>query len=104
MNKWKSAFFVSLALLVVVSCGLLYAVIDQGVSLTYMQVSYDDQVQANTVLGDLVVMGGQEYSQKDLVHLLRQEYPDAFIVEDGETISIGSNSFYFSHDRLESAR
>ena len=104
MNKWKVAFFVSFAISISVVAVLLYGMLDQGISFTYLEVSYDDQVKANKVLGNLIVEGGQEYSQKDLLHLLRQEYPDAFIVESDNKVSMGPNSFVFENGRLSSVR
>ncbi|MHB8131666.1 MAG: Imm58 family immunity protein [Mobilitalea sp.] len=100
MNKWKIAFFCCLVLFIASSAFFIYSVIDQGVSYTYLKVSYDEQVEANKVLGNLIVKGGQKYSQKDILYLLRQEYPKAFIVEEKNTISIGANKFEFEKDRL----
>ena len=42
MNKWKWAFFMSTALSIVVIAFLLYAVIDQSVTITYMSQGYRD--------------------------------------------------------------
>ena len=103
MNKWKVSFFISLAVAVCVAAFLFFELLDMGISYTYLEVGYDDQTKAKEVLGNLVVKGGQEYSQKDFVYLLRQEYPDGFIVEEGSTVSLGFNSFVFENDRLVSA-
>lgn len=82
----------------------VFGTLDEGISYTYLKVSYDDQVKANEVLGKLIVKGGQNYSQKDILHILRQEYPEGFIVEEGSTISMGQNYFEFDHDRLVKVR
>ena len=104
MNKWKIAFFVCLPLTVLSLLFSFYVVIDNGVSYTYLEVSYNDQVRANEVLGDLIVRGGQQYSQKDFLHLLRQAYPEGFIVEEGAVIKMASNVFEFQDDKLIKAR
>jgi len=104
MNKWKIAFFCCLVLFIASIVFFIYSIIDQGISYTYLKVSYDEQVEANKVLGNLVVRGGQKYSQKDILYLLRQEYPKAFIVEEKNTIRIGSNEFEFEKDRLVMVR
>ncbi|MFL0803861.1 MAG: hypothetical protein K6L81_09085 [Agarilytica sp.] len=104
MNKWKIAFFICLPLTVLSLLFSFYVVIDNGVSYTYLEVSYDDQVRANEVLGDLIVQGGQQYSQQDFLHLLRQAYPEAFIVEEGTVIRMDSNIFEFQNNKLINAR
>ena len=100
MNKWKISFFVTLALLLGSTTFFLYVILDQGVSYTYQQVSLEDQVKANEILGNLIVKGAKNYSQKDLLHLLRQANPKAFIVEDYNQISMGQVTFLFENDRL----
>ena len=86
MNKWKVSFFVALVLLVGSNLFWLYSAIDAGVTYTYQQVSLDDLSDAHSFLGELVVKGSKEYSQKDILHLVRQSYPNAFIVEEGNKI------------------
>lgn len=100
MNKWKVAFFACLVFLFVSNITLLYGILDQGVTLTYMQDSCDSVSRGNEVLGNIIVKRGQEYTQADILHLLRQEYPDAFIVEKGERISMHDVSFCFENNRL----
>ena len=40
-----------------------------------MKVSYEDQVRANEVLGNLIVQGGKEYTQKDILdYIILDEY------------------------------
>jgi len=104
MNKWKISFFCCLILFILSSGYLIYAFIDQGISYNYLKVSCDEQDEANKVLGNLIVKGGQKYSQKDILHLLRQEYPKAFIVEDKNIISIGPNKFEFENEKLVRVR
>lgn len=95
------AFFVCLAVFVGTSVSLIYNTIDLGVSYAYLEQTYDEQLQANKVLSNLIVRGGQQYTQKDFLHLLRLEYPDEFIVEQGNKITMGWNVFIFNNDKLE---
>lgn len=100
MNKWKISFFVTLALLLASNICWLYSAIDAGVTYTYQQVSLDDLSDAHKFLGELVVKGGKEYSQKDILHMVRQSYPNAFIVEKGNKIMVNKVSFIFEDGKL----
>jgi hypothetical protein len=104
MNRWKVAFFTSVAVSLCAVAYLIFEMAELGISYGYLQAGRDDLATSNRVLGQLVVSGGQDYSQKELLHLLRQEYPGAFIVEEGDTIRIGPNTFVFENDRLVSAK
>jgi len=42
MNRWKLAFWISFLMLLTVTAVGIYAIIDQGVTLTYMKESYAD--------------------------------------------------------------
>ncbi|MDF3127211.1 hypothetical protein [Rheinheimera sp. 1928-s] len=100
MNKWKVSFFVTSVLLVGSNLFWLYSAIDAGITYTYQQVSLDDLSDAHRFLGELVVKGGKEYSQKDILHLVRQSYPDAFIVEEGNKIMVNNVTFTFEGGKL----
>ncbi len=104
MNKWQGAFFLSLLLILLSVLFSVFLLLDNGTAYTYLEVSYNDQVEANEVLGNLIVKGGQQYSQKDFLRLLRQEYPDAFIVEEGNLIKVGTNVFEFQNNKLSKVR
>ena len=60
------------------------------------------QRQAVSELGNLIVTGIESTSKKDVVFLLRQANPDAFIVDDEEHVIYQNISFYFNNDRLVS--
>jgi hypothetical protein len=104
MNKWKVAFFLTLPLLLLSLLCVLYVLLDNGTSYTYLRVSYDDQVEVNKVLAKMVVKAHSDHSQQDLLSILRSEYPDAFIVKEGNTLIMGSLVFEFNNDRLEHVR
>ena len=100
MNRWKVAFFVCLGFAAISISTLLYGILDQAVTLTYQQDSCDSISRGSDILGNIIVKRGQRYSQADVLHLLRQEYPDAFIVESGDRISMRDVSFCFENGKL----
>ena len=104
LNKWKTSFFVCFAAFLVTAALLIYNTIDRGVSYTYLEQSYNEQQQANKVLGNLIVKGGQHYTQKDFLYLLRLEYPNELIVEEGNKIKMGWNTFVFKNNKLDAAQ
>ena len=104
MNKWKWAFWICFVLLIASSSVLLLGIVDQAITITYMEQGFEDQRKANEVLGNLIVRGGKDYTQADFLHLLRQAYPDEFIVQEGSVISMGQNEFTFSQGRLSGAK
>lgn len=100
MNRWKAAFFISVAFLIATNAFWLYSAIDSGVTYTYQQVSLDEKTKAVERLGALVVKGGQQYTKKDLLHILRQLNKDAFIVEEENLIEVEGIKFLFVNGRL----
>lgn len=71
-NKWKISFFVSILLLISSNLYWLVALIDQGVTNTYLSYEYDDANKSIKSLGELIVKGASEYNQKNILHLLMQ--------------------------------
>jgi len=104
MNKWKLSFFIILTLLVVTNCLWLYKVIDTSVTYTYQQVSYDEKSKAVEMLSSLVVKGGQEYTKKDILYILRQTNKDAFIVEEENLINVDGLQFIFNNGKLSEVK
>ncbi|MEP1150345.1 MAG: hypothetical protein ABJH08_01345 [Balneola sp.] len=102
MKKWKTLFFSSLVLLVVTNLFWLYEAIDTGVSQTYQQDSFEKQERVIEILGDIIVEGAQNYSKVDILFLLRQNYPDGFIVEEENKVIYEGIYFEFKNDSLVS--
>lgn len=100
MKKWKWSFFITLALLVATNIFWLYSAIDAGVTYTYQQVSLDDKSKAVKILGELIVKGGQKYTKKDILHILRQANKEAFIVEQENLINVEGVQFIFKNGKL----
>ncbi|NOU49050.1 hypothetical protein HG263_00605 [Pseudoalteromonas sp. JBTF-M23] len=99
-NKWKISFFVSILLLISSNLYWLIALIDQGVTNTYLSYEYDDANKSIKSLGELIVKGAAEYNQKDILHLLRQANPDSFIVEEENVIITEFARFTFDNGKL----
>jgi len=104
MNKWKLGFGLCLTLLILISTVLMYVIIDQAVTISYFEQTINQQAESNAVIADLLVKESAEYSQKDFLYLLRQAYPDGFIVEEGNAIFIERNEFIFLNGKLSSAK
>lgn len=52
------------------------------------------------MLGALVVKGGQHYTKKDILYILRQVKKDAFIVEEENLIDVDGVKFFFVNGKL----
>jgi len=100
VNKWKLAFLITVPLLLVSNVFFIYSVIDTSISYTYLQDSFKHHSQSESALGKLIVEGSKNHSQKDILHLLRQAEPNAFIVEEENKIFYSGNTFIFEGDRL----
>jgi hypothetical protein len=70
------------------------------VTQTYQQDSLDEQKHIINSLGELIVKGSEGYTQKDILHLLRQSNPKAFIVEEDNKILYEGAVFIFDDNRL----
>ena len=100
MKHWKTAFFVCLILLVVSNVYLYFQLLDSGITNTYTSDTIEKQDEAIRLLGKIIVEEGKVYSQKDVLFLLRQKYPNGFIVEDSNTVSYEGIKFKFEQDSL----
>ena len=104
MNKWKWAFFVTLAILIATNSFWVYSAVDAGVTYTYQQVSLDDKSRAVKMLGELIVKGAHKYTKKDILHILRQSNKDAFIVEEENLIDVEGVKFIFTNGKLSDVK
>ena len=100
MKKWKIGFLGALAVLIVINLFWVYVFIDQAVSYSYLQDSMAVKENSISVMGQLLVEAGKEYDQKDVLHLLRVKYPDAFIVEEEDQIIMDEVIFLFKNNKL----
>lgn len=104
MNRWKTAFFVVLVMAVASNLYWFAQVVDGAVSYSYLNDSFREEANRFSALGELVVAGSPEYTQADVLHLLRQAEPDAFIVEEENRIHFEGIDFVFEDDRLAAVR
>lgn len=58
------------------------------------------QDQLITDMGNLIVQGIESKSKKDVLFLLRQAKPDAFIVDEGDVVIFENIAFKFEQDKL----
>ena len=104
-TRWRRAFF---ALLIVWVCTLGaagYALLDQGVSLTYQSVSHDDLLNDARILVQLAPAAASSATRETVLSTLRRQHPDAFITADDSTVGIGQLRFIFRPDgRLQAIR
>lgn len=102
VKSWKAGFWCCFIGLLVSNVYWCLVVIDQAATNKYTEMDLHSQRQAVSELGNLIVTGIESTSKKDVVFLLRQANPDAFIVDDEEHVIYQNISFYFNNDRLVS--
>lgn len=102
MRNWKIGFIVTLILFLLSNLSWFYSSLDQAATMKYIDMTIEEQKNAIEILSNLVIKGVNKlnYNQKDILHLLRQVYPDEFIVEKESTIFIHPLNFYFRENRL----
>ncbi len=102
VKSWKAGFWCCFIALLVSNVYWCLVVIDQAATNKYTEMELHSQKEAVSELGNLIVTGIESTSKKDVVFLLRQANPDAFIVDDKEQVIYQNISFYFKNDRLVS--
>ena len=104
MNRWKIAFFVAIVAGIASNVYWFMQFVDSAISYSYLGDSYDAQARRYKALGELVVAGSTQYSQADILHLLRQAYPDGFIVEEENKIFFKGIEFALVDNKLAEIR
>ena len=104
MNRWKMAFVVAVLAAIGTNAYWVTMFVDEATSYSYAMDSCREIGDRFTALRDLVIAGTAEYTQSDILHLLRQANPDAFIIEDGNSIYFEGIEFAFEDDRLTTVR
>ena len=100
MRRWKIVFAVVIVVLITSNAFWAYAVLDQSVTAKYAGQVLDVQARAIERPGRPIVQDSGSHSRQDVLFLLRQADPDAFIVDDGQTIGYEGISFRLDGDRL----
>lgn len=94
MNKWRIAFFVTLAVALPAIGLLVYSVIDQAVTITYMSDGYERTEKDLKMLAQ--VFPRDRYKKKDIVVVLRRIDPLGFIVETKCAVQLNGLRFEFN--------
>jgi hypothetical protein len=95
VNRWKIAF---IGLLVVAGIGgaaAAYGLLDQGVTLTYMQQAYAETIDDLEVLQRLLPAVAPRLTRADVLALLRRQHPGTFIVATDTSVQVGQLTFLF---------
>lgn len=93
-SRWRLVFFIVTGISLPLIAFLGYGVIDQGITIKHMSQGYEDTKQDLEVLSS--VFPRDRYNKKDIVVVLRQEYPDAFIVETECSVQLNGIRFDFN--------
>jgi len=94
-NKWKWAFYILLIVLIISNVLLFYGIVDQAVTITYIQQGMQSTEDDLLVLKNLIPQLTRDQNKKDICFLLRKSNPKSFIVETDSTISVGQVKFIF---------
>ena len=91
--RWRIAFFATLFVALVATGCLLYSVIDQAITLTYMSDGYE---RTKADLRNLAnAYPRDQYNKKDIVAVLRRNDANAFIVETACAVQLNGLRFEF---------
>jgi hypothetical protein len=103
--RWRKAFYGLLALFIALVLLAVYGIVDQAVTITYMQEGMKTVKADLSVLARLAPSLTKGISRKEIVPLLRQQNPEELIAEESGTIVIGQLIFKFDKDgRLDSVK
>jgi len=104
MNKLKASFFAVLIALFVTNIFWIIVVVNQGISYSYLKVSYDDEIKDRDVFKKFLLEDSHQYTEKDILSILREENPKALIVKEGNKIYIENIIFEFKNEKLISVK
>lgn len=94
MNKWRIAFFVTLAASMAVMALLVHSVMDQAVTIAYMS---DGNERMDRDLKTLAqAFPRDRYRKKDIVVVLRRIHPQGLIVETECAVQLNGLRFEFN--------
>jgi hypothetical protein len=94
-RSWRTAFIIAIALWLLTAAGAAYSILDQAVTMDGLQVGYADTREAAEVLARLGPAVAPRITKADLLTILRQQHPDAFIVATDSTLAIEQLTFRF---------
>ena len=97
--KWKILFWVLLVIFIIVSCTLIYFVIDQAVTITYMMEGYKETSENLETLINLIPRISKKLSRDELTHIINDIYPEKFLFKEGK-IHIDNLTFEFDEQGI----
>lgn len=98
MNKWKIGLLICfVTLLVTIGLGL-YAMLDQGVTLTYMRQSYDEMDSDLKRLTKII--NDTDMTRNDIDRLLAADKDSVVVITRGDTLFVGRLILTFEKDTL----
>lgn len=98
MNKWKIAFWVCLTTLLLVTVFGVYSIIDQGVTLTYMQEGYTDTENDRDNISKII--NETDLSKTQIKKALIQHHLFEYMDFAKDTVSLDRVSIIFKDDKL----
>ena len=100
IKSWKFGFTLSILLLIISNLYWFFIVIDNAVTEKYQSMEMDHQRKLIIEMGYLIVNGSPSKNKKDVIYMLRQIKPTAFIVDNGHTVIYENIAFHFKNGQL----
>src|SRR5688572_3661849 len=97
-RRWRAGFIGLCAILLAGVLAGTYAVLDQGVSLTYLRDEFEHVEEDFAILRRVVPTLRDGTTHADVLTLLRRQNPEALISATDSTVSIGALVFRFGAD------
>ena len=92
---WKRTALGLLAAVVITLLGSSYLILDQALTITYMEVGYDSTKSDLELLGRVAPQLHRGSSKRDILGILRELEPNGLIVERGGMVRAGGLEFRF---------
>lgn len=102
MNKWKVAFWVCFIALLLVVTFSLYSILDQGVSLTYLQESYTET--ENDFEQIIEIVNETDLTKLQIQEKLREHRLFGFMNFESDTIYLDRSLLIFKNGILKEIR
>ena len=94
-RRWRTAFFISVTLCVVITVTAAYAMLDQAVTIDGLRIGYNDTRTAAATLAGLGPQFAPKITRAELLSTLRQQHPAALIAATDSTVALGQLTFRF---------
>ena len=100
MNKWKTAFFVVLGILVLSNSFWFYSAIGAGLANSFHKDKLKEKSRTIKILSSVIVNNGPGQTKKEFLTGLRRIDGDTFIVEKEDFIDYDGVRFIFVNNKL----